>query len=224
VSKANPIASTKEEIMRNVTWKIQRFAALGIVSMLILGSPVGAWAHCDTLEGPVVKTARTALDRDDVTPLLKWVRADEEQNIRSAFQKTLAMRRLGPEAREWANRYFFETLVRVHRSGEGAPYTGLKEGAAVDPAVALADQALETGSVDKLIAVLASALADGIRDRFDPAYENRKHADDSIEMGREFVESYVIFTHYVEGLHGLIQGRTNQHGDSGVESFSGHHP
>jgi len=210
--------------MRIVTWNIQSFAALGMVSMLILGSPAGAWAHCDTLEGPVVKTARTALDLGDVTPLLKWVRADEEPNIRGAFEKTLAMRRLGPEAREWANRYFFETLVRVHRSGEGAPYTGLKEGAAVDPAVALADQALETGSVDKLIAVLASALADGIRDRFDPAYENRKHADDSIEMGREFVESYVIFTHYVEGLHGLIQGRTNQHGDSGVESFSGHHP
>lgn len=185
-----------------------RLVTLGLFALLVFAGPQTALAHCDTLDGPVVETARTALDKGDVTPLLKWVRSDEEQAIKAAFQKTLAMRTMGPEAQEFADMYFFETLVRIHRAGEGAPYTGLKPGAAIDPAVALADQALAGGSADKLVKVLTNALADGIRERFAHAYENQKHADDSVSSGREFVESYVLFTHYVEGLHGLIKGNS----------------
>ncbi len=172
-------------------------------------------AHCDTLDGPVVATARTALDKGDVTPLLKWVRPEEEKKIRVAFQKTLAMRVKGAEVKEFAEMYFFETLVRIHREGEGAPYTGLKPGEAVDPAVALADKALINGNVDKLVNVLSNAMANGIRKRFQHTSENQKHADDSVTAGREFVESYVLFTHYVEGLHGLIKGGAAHHGEAG---------
>ena len=170
-------------------------------------------AHCDTLDGPVVAMARIALDKGDVTPLLKWVRPEEEKEIRAAFQKTLAMRAKGSEAKEFADMYFFETLVRIHRTGEGAPYTGLKPGEAIDPAVALADKALENGNVDKLVNVLTNAMANGIRERFQHARETQKRADDSVQAGREFVESYVIFTHYVEGLHGLIKGGAAHHGE-----------
>lgn len=177
--------------------------------------PARSYAHCDTLEGPVVKTARAALAEGDVTPLLKWVRPEDENGIKSAFQKTLVVRAKGPEARELADMYFFETLVRIHRAGEGAPYTGLKPGTAVDPAVALADKALESGNSDNLVDVLTKAMAGGIRDRFRTALEKQKHADDSVAAGREFVESYVILTHYVEGLHGLIKGGTAHHGEGG---------
>jgi hypothetical protein len=90
-----------------------------------------------------MQTARIALEKGDVTPLLKWVQPDDENEIRVAFQKTLAVRAKGAEAKDLADMYFFETLVRIHRAGEGAPYTGLKPGEAVDPAVALADKALE---------------------------------------------------------------------------------
>ena len=31
--------------------------------------------------------------------------------------------------------------------------------------------------------------------------EARKNKDKSVEAGREFVEAYVIYTHYVEGIH-----------------------
>ncbi len=182
-----------------------------LVILTLLAIPQTALAHCDTLDGPVVDTARVALDKGDVTPLLKWVQADEEQDIKAAFQKTLTMRAMGAEAKDFADMYFFETLVRIHRAGEGAPYTGLKPGAAIDPAVALADQALEGGSVDKLVKVLTNAMANGIRERFAGAYENQKHADESVLDGREFVESYVVFTHYVEGLHGLIKGNAAHH-------------
>ncbi len=189
-------------------------STLFILTFLSLFHVGNALAHCDTLDGPVVATARVALDKGDVTPLLKWVRPEEEKDIHAAFQKTLTMRAKGSEAKEFADMYFFETLVRIHRAGEGAPYTGLKPGEAIDPAVALADKALENGNVDKLVNVLTNALANGIRQRFQHASENQKHADDSVGAGREFIESYVIFTHYVEGLHGRIKGGAAHHGEA----------
>ncbi len=186
-------------------------SVFAFLSIVYVGN---ASAHCDTLDGPVVATARTALDKGDITPLLKWVRPEEEKKIQAAFQKTLTMRDKGSEVKELAEMYFFETLVRIHREGEGAPYTGLKPGEAVDPAVALADKALGNGNVDKLVNVLSNAMANGIRKRFQHARETQNHADDSIAAGREFVESYVIFTHYIEGLHGLIKGGAAHHGEA----------
>lgn len=169
------------------------------------------YAHCDTLEGPVVESARKALVSGDITPLLKWVAADDEQIIRTAFQKTLEVRKLGTEARDLADMYFFETLVRIHRTGEGAPYTGLKSGKTIDPAVVLADKALESGSVDHLVNILTDATEKGIRERFHRTLEAKKHAEENVTAGREFVKTYVVFTHYVEGLHGLIKGGITNH-------------
>ena len=194
-------------------------AFLGI-GLLCTALSKNAFAHCDTLDGPVVQAARIALEKGDVTPLLKWVHADDERKIRVAFQKTLTVRAKGAEAKELADMYFFETLVRIHRAGEGAPYTGLKPGETVDPAVAMADKALGSGSVDKLADVLTKAMANGIREHFQHASETRKHADDSVAAGREFVKAYVIFTHYVEGLHAIIKGSGGHHG--GGEGHSGH--
>jgi hypothetical protein len=193
---------------------------LGIGLLCVAGNKK-AFAHCDTLDGPVVQTARIALEKGDITPLLKWVQADDEKEIRAAFQKTLVVRTKGAEAKELADMYFFETLVRIHRAGEGAPYTGLNPGAAVDPAVALADKALESGSVDKLVGVLSEAMSNGIRERFQHASETRKHADDSVAAGREYVKAYVIFTHYVEGSHAKIKGGVGHHSE-GAKGDKGH--
>ena len=184
--------------------------ALVIFEILFLYS-INAKAHCDTLDGPVVESARHALAAGDVTPLLKWVSINDEQLIRTAFQNTMDVRKLGGQAQELADMYFFETLVRIHRAGEGAPYTGLKPGAEVDPAIALADKALESGSVDKLVGVLTDATVKGISERFSRALETKKHGDESVAAGREFVEAYVIFTHYVEGLHASVKGGAEHH-------------
>ena len=186
-----------------------------LFTLTVFATGQSAYAHCDTLDGPVVKTARIALDNGDITPLFKWVRPSDEKEIRDAFEMTLAVRAKGGKAKELADMYFFENLVRIHRAGEGAPYTGLKPGVAIDPAVALADKALEDGSIDKLVNVLTNAMAKGIRKRFQHANETQKHANESVEAGRKFVESYVIFTHYVEGLHGLIKGGAAHHGEGG---------
>src|SRR5512141_3144425 len=83
-------------------------------------------AHCDSLAGPVITDARQALEKKDVTPVLQWVPAASEAEIRDALTKTLAARAASPEARDSADRWFFETLVRVQRASEGASFTGLK--------------------------------------------------------------------------------------------------
>src|SRR5512134_1787084 len=174
-------------------------ALAGALSLTLI--PRAALAHCDTLDGPVVKDARLALDAKDATPVLKWVSPEKEGEIREAFQHALGVRILGPEARILADRYFFETLVRVHREGEGAPYTGLKPaGAAVDPGIAASDTALETGSVDVLVRLLTEEVDKGLRHRFAAAAEARKHAALSVERGREYVAAYVEFMHYAERL------------------------
>ncbi len=179
-----------------------------------------AKAHCDTMDGPVVKTAQQALAKGDVTPVLKWVKAEHEARVRDAFQKTVAVRGLGKDARDLADQYFFETLVRLHREGEGAPYTGLKPAGAVEPIIAACDRAIEAGSAEELSQEVSRLVAEGIRHRFAEVQERRQHADHSVAAGREFVGAYVEFTHYVERLHVAATG-TAAH-EPATEAPAGH--
>jgi hypothetical protein len=183
-----------------------------MIAFLVMAHASDVFAHCDTLAGPVVAEARQALVTGDVTPVLKWVLSDEEDNIKAAFKHTLAVRQLGDEARNLADTYFFETLVRIHRAGEGAPFSGLQPDSSVDPAVTLADKAIEKGSVEQLTNVLNNALKSGLTSRFEEVLSSRKHADESVAEGRNYVKAYVKFTHFAEGVHQLIEGE-GQHGE-----------
>lgn len=197
-----------------VTGTVRNRVAFVVVTSIALwiDLPRFAQAHCDTMDGPVVKTAKAALERGDVTPVLKWVKKADEQQIRDAFRKTLAVRAKGGQARELADQYFLETLVRIHRQGEGAPYTGLKPaGTEIGPAVRGADAALESGSVDDLVKIVTEQVAAGIRARFREAFEKHKHADDNIDAGRDFVDSYVEFTHYTERLYEDAMSHAGHH-------------
>ncbi len=188
--------------------------ALGVtVALLTMGKAI--FAHCDTLDGPVVKEAQLALEKGDVTGLLKWVRKEREQEIRDAFARSLAVRVKGREARELADRFFFETLVRVHRAGEGAPFTGLKPSGTVEAAIAAADKALQAGSVDELAEKIGNAVGNEIKKRFIEVSEKKKHAEDSVEAGREFVEAYVQYVHFIEGIHNMVtKGAEHHHGEN----------
>jgi hypothetical protein len=178
------------------------FETAAVAALCLALLPSRAAAHCDTVNGPVARDAQAALAAADVTPVLRWVKADKEGEIREAFQHALAVRTLGPEARQLADRFFLETLVRVHREGEGAPYTGLKPaGSEIEPAIAASDKALETGSVDALAALVTTEAEHGIRERFARAAEARKRAGESVERGREYVAAYVDLMHYAERLH-----------------------
>lgn len=183
------------------------FAAITFLALAILLAPQTSLAHCDTLDGPVVVEAREALAKGDVYPLLKWVKAEEEKEISEAFIKTLAVRKLNPEAQKLADMYFFETLVRIHRAGEGAPYSGIKATVTGETVVAKADQALEKGSIDGLAKAIATHTEKGIRERFNHAMETRKHSKESVQAGREYVKAYVTYTHYVEGVAQVVHGK-----------------
>lgn len=182
-------------------------------SLLLLLS-AGVWlaitsraeAHCDTMDGPVVKDAQVALATGDVTKVLKWVLPQHEQEIKKLFQQVLKVRLQGEPAKSMSERYFFESLVRIHRAGEGAPYTGLKPAGQVEPVVAASDKALDQKNVDELVNRISQRIEQEIRRRFQTALENKKHVDHGVEAGRAYVRAYVEFTHYVEALHRAIAG------------------
>jgi len=160
-----------------------------------------------------VADARRALEAGDPEPVLKWVLPEHEGQIREHFARTLAVRTQSAEARELADLWFFETLVRIHREGEGAPYTGIRPaGSPVEPVILAADRSLETGSGEELASHLSEAVRHGIHQRFAEALEARKQADESIEAGRRFVAAYVELTHYVEALDAVAGGHGSHHG------------
>ncbi len=185
----------------------ERCAIKGLAASLALAiigavAVTPAHAHCDGLDGPVVAAAQQALQTGDLKRVLIWVRAEDEGDIARAFAETLAVRKLGPQAEALADRYFFETLVRIHRAGEGAPFTGLKPaGRDLGPAIPAADNAIETGSAEALDRLLADELREGLRKRFQEVIEKKAFAPDDVAAGRAFVEAYVAFIHYVENLH-----------------------
>ena len=139
--------------------KRSHFLALLAIALAALADPslasdgmatgllVFAIGHCDGIDGPVVTLARKALEAGRVNLVLPWVRQEDEPEIRHAFEHALAVRQLGPKARSLADHHFFETLVRVHRAGEGAAYTGLKPaGLDEGPVIPVAEKAIAAGS------------------------------------------------------------------------------
>jgi hypothetical protein len=177
------------------------------ISVLLAGSVL---AHCDTTSGPIIPEARAALNSGDVTPVLKWVKKENEAEIGAAFAKAVAVRAKGPEARELADQYFLETLIRLHRAGEDAPYSGIKD-EPVAPIVALADKSLADGSADEMVKRMSDHMAKGVKEKFNKAFEARKLKDKSVEAGREYVEAYVAYTHYIEGIHAAIKSAGGHH-------------
>ncbi len=192
-------------------------AAVGI-GTLAVGT---AWAHCDTTGGPIIPEAKAALEKGDVTPILKWIKADKEPEIKAAFAQAVVVRVLGPEAKKLADHYFLETLVRVHRAGEGAPYTGIKD-EPVEPIVAMADKTLAEGSAAAMIEKMNAHMAQAVNEKFSKALSAMKKKDRSVDAGREFVEAYVTYMHYVEGIHDAIMSTGGHQHTESAAAPSGH--
>lgn len=190
-----------------------KICLLAIIAMgtVLLATPLTAAAHCDTLDGPVIQDARKAIAAKDITPVLKWVKPKDERAVRLAFNKVLAGKAKDHEA---AEHRFFAALVKIHRAGEGASFTGLKSAGAVEPAVAEADKALASGSSNALVKLITDDIAAGIKQRYERAAAAYQHKDESVAQGREFVEAYVEFTHYVERLHQDAASK-GAHGEQG---------
>lgn len=167
--------------------------------------------HCDSLDGPVVQAARAALEAQDVTLALPFVHAEGEPEIRQAFAATIAARDSGPQAREVADRWFFETIVRVHRAGENAPYTGLKPaGLDVGPVIPLAERAGREESGDALADFLADEVRAQVRARVGTVAELARRRSRGLSEEREYVEALLGLQVYSHRLYRQMQA-TNAH-------------
>lgn len=206
--------------------KLNNYAVLALFTFTCLGlliTPRLSAAHCDTLDGPVIKDARLALEKGDVTPVLKWVQQKDEAQVGKAFHQALAAKTKGGKDQEEVAHRFFATLVKIHRAGEGAPFTGLKPAGTVEPVIATADTALVSGSDEELIKLVTDPVAKGIRERHHQAAELYKHKDESVEAGRNYVKAYVEYTHYVERLQQDAAGHTEHHKESAGKKSEQHH-
>lgn len=180
-----------------------------------------AESHCDTKIGPVITAAKEALTKGDVNLILVWVQPKDEQQIRTAFQRTLEVRKSGVKVQEMADNYFFETLVRIHRAGEGVPYSGIKEDAEIELSIKAADEALEKGSINEVQKLLLGVITNGVNKKFNDMMALKKYNKDNVSEGREFVEKYVVFMHYVEGIYNTAMSVGGEH-HSGVATHEQH--
>lgn len=172
--------------------------------------------HCDSMDGPVVTAARLALEAGDVDLVLPFVPADGEDEVRATFAQVLPVRDLGPDARETADRLFFETVVRVHRAGEGAPYTGLQPaGLDVGPVIPLAGHAVEGGTSDELADFLADALREELAHRLGTVRELARTRERSVEDARRYVEAMLGFEVYSHHLYEAMRAAGHHEGGAG---------
>jgi hypothetical protein len=158
------------------------------------------FAHCDTMDGPVVADAKKAIDQNNVNYVLKWVQPDNEKEIIEAFNLIMKVRDLSPDTKQLADKYFFETIVRLHRNGEGMAYTGVKpSGTPIDEKILAADKSIELGNLTPLIGLVPLNKQQELKNRFDKVLSLKNFDINNIQAGREYIEAYVQFFHFAEG-------------------------
>lgn len=168
----------------------------------LLPAPGVASAHCDTMGGPVVQAGQKALESGDINYALVWVQPKDEAELKRAFGETRSVRSLDGKAASLADNYFLETLVRIHRAGEGAPYTGIRPaGTDLGPAIPAADTAVKNGSSAAVAKLLSDAMSAGLKERYEDLIRKRDYKPDDVAAGREYVKAYVRYLHYVERLY-----------------------
>jgi hypothetical protein len=155
------------------------------------------------MDGPVVKAAMKALETGNVNLVLIWVQKKDEADLKKAFEKTLTVRKLS----------------RIHRAGEGAPYTGLKPaGRDLGPAIPAVDKAVESGDADALLKLLTGTVQDNIRKHFKHLMEKKKYDKDDVDAGREFVATYVVFVHFAERIYESAKNPAHGHLEESQEA------
>lgn len=171
-----------------------------MITLLAALKPATVHAHCDTAEGPAVKAGRTALATGNINHALAWIPAEGETELREVFEKAAEVRTLGADAAEVADRLFLETMVRIHRMGEGVGFTGIQPtGTEVDPVVTAADEALASGSDGDLLPLVPDERRAELHERFHAALALKDFEVDDVAAGRRYLVAYVSFFTYAEG-------------------------
>jgi hypothetical protein len=171
--------------------------------VLVLIIPQNTLGHCDSVEGPVVLAAKRSLQTGNLNHALIWVSEEDEVEIQNMFEKVNKVRNHNEEVKSLADLYFFETVVRVHRMGEGVGYTGLKnESFKPEEGIEAADIAIENNSVENILAHLDETEHAKVKHYFEDLQAKRNYHIYDIKSGKEYVKSYVHFIHYIEKLFG----------------------
>lgn len=181
---------------------------LFVVGLILFLMPRNASAHCDTYDGPTAADARKALETGNLNFALKWIAPEGGEELTRIFELSRKVRSLSPEARELADQYFQESLIRIHRAGEGAPFEGMKPaGVPVDPRVAAADKSLEVGDLSPFSGVLPQEEIEALEEKFQRALALKDYDIQDLEAAREYIEAYVSFFKTAEGEeHGHHHG------------------
>ncbi len=180
--------------------------------------------HCDTRDGPVVKAAMKTLETGNLNYVLIWIPKESEQELRKIFEKTLRIRKAGGETKEVADDWFFENAIRLHRAGEGAPYTGMKPaGLSEGPVVPKAEKAIETGDPHETIDFLLATIKADLDHRFHHVMAKKNYDVNDVAAGREFIEAFIGWVVYSHHLYQSV-AKASEHGSHQKEKAGcGHH-
>lgn len=184
--------------------KTKILTSLFVSVLLFIAGTLPASAHCDSYDGPTVKDAITALETKNVKLILKWITPEREGEIIKLFNKTYSLRSGDKEIYAIVEKHFLETLVRLHRESEGAPFTGLKAAGTTKPIINMSDQAIADRNIDSFITKFSNHLGKVIREKYAKVEMLDKVKDESPEQGRAFVAAYVDYTHTIEAIHDII--------------------
>lgn len=186
--------------------KLKRFSLIAMILISIVTiSTTNSYAHCDSYDGPTIQDAYKALETNNVQLVLKWISEDQEEEIIGLFNKTYQLKSGDQKIYEIVEKHFLETLVRLHRATEGAPYTGLKPAGTTKKIITMSDKAIESGSIDDLMKKLNSHVESVIREKYNEVLALEKVKNQSVEKGRAYVKAYVEYTHLLEGIHDMIE-------------------
>lgn len=175
---------------------------LGVVAAvgIMLIAPLSASAHCDTMDGPTVKDGRRAMETNNINYAMKWVQPKYEKEISQVFELSMKVKDLNSDAKELAEKYFFENLVMMHRAGENAPFTGLKAaGTPIGEKLLAADRSIEVGNLSPLKNMIEKEKMPELKERFEKVMALKNFDVNNLEAGREYIEAYVKFFKFAEG-------------------------
>lgn len=175
-----------------------------ILGLLFLLMSIPAFAHCDSYDGPVIKDAIKALEKENVNFVKKWIEPQQEAEIIKLFNKTVSLKNKDAEIYSLVEKHFFETLVRYHRETEGAPYTGLKPAGSTEPIIQMADNSLASSNVKTLLHNLGNHIQKVITEKYEKAAALSTVKDHSVAEGRAYVAAYVDYTHTLEALEKVM--------------------
>lgn len=184
--------------------KIKRSKIRILVSIFAFLIALPVFAHCDSYDGPVIQDAYKALEKEDVTYVLKWIDADQEAEIKNLFSKTVNLKNTDAQVYAIVEKHFLETLVRLHRETEGAAFTGLKPAGSTTPIVQMADKSIETKEVNTLLSNIGNHIKHVIQEKFDKVAALHKVKDNSVAEGRAYVIAYVDYTHTLEAIEHIL--------------------